>query len=148
MSERARLRRILRLQRVSEVRRDAAESALARAEAEEDEARRAVAAAEQLAQAGAERFAGIEAIAVAEMADAHAYVRALQHHVAWAREQASEAHAQTQARRGDAADAHREVRKMEIWGESAAERQRLEENRVEQRNNDELAARLKTGRKA
>lgn len=142
MTDRQRIRRIQRLLKLSETRRDAAQAALARAQLEVDAATVVMGQAEQRLEDGAERVRRSEGVNAADFADAYAYLRTLRFQVERAREDVDAAQREADLRRGAATGAHREVRKMEIWGESTEERVRVEESRVEQQANDELAARL------
>ncbi len=142
MSDRKRIRRIQRLLKLSETRRDAAQAELARAQAEVDAAQVSTDNAERSLEVGEGRMFRKGGVAVADFADAHAYVRTLRFAVAQAHQEQRVAEDRASERRDEATGAHREVRKMEIWGESTVERARAEEARTDQRDTDELAARL------
>lgn len=142
MTNKQRLDRIQRLVNIRERDRDEKRGALSEAQRQTELARAAQQDAETTWQ---ERAAGVGATTVtsaSEFAENRMHLADLKKHAEHRRIAHEEAEQEESERRSDAQDAQRELRKMELWSESEAEKIRKERARQDQIVTDELAALL------
>ena len=141
MTDQQRIDRIQRLISLKQRDRDSAQGALA------DAQRKAAVAADKHREAEtrwedeADDVAELQAAdSVREFAERRSHLNALRRKANHADQKRDQSSRTEESKRAEATDAHREVRKMELWSESEVERIRVKTARNDQRATDEIAA--------
>ncbi len=143
MTKKQRLKRINRLVTVRERDRDSARGELAEATRDAESAKDAHEQAASRWEDQADEVASVEEVRSAhEFAQQRSHLNALRREVDRADRQRQQAEAVQDDKRGAATAAQQELRKMEIWSETQAERIRVDDQRRDQKTTDEIAARI------
>ncbi len=140
MSDAIKLARIRRLLSIQQTRCDAAEAAARVARMHAIRAQQVLDSAREHVETESARLLSESRVLAADLAASHAYLSTLRSHVNMCTADLETAEADLAARRADALRAQREVKKMELWEETTANRARVEQARKEQNASDELAA--------